>query len=220
MIRVENVSKSYPSGDVAIEVLREVSFEIGRGEIVGLLGPSGSGKTTLLNLVGGVDTPSSGEIVVDGKPLGRMSRRDLALFRRETVGFVFQSFHLLPNLTVIENVTVPLLLKGQDARHAARRAAECLECVGLNHRAHHLPEQLSGGERQRAAIARALSGSPPVLLADEPTGSLDSATGAVILDLLVQVHERFQTTMLVVTHDDSIAAHCHRILTLRDGRVS
>jgi putative ABC transport system ATP-binding protein len=220
MIRVENVWKRYLAGSTAIEILRDVSFEIGRGEIVGLWGPSGAGKTTLLNLIGGVDTPSSGEIVVDGRQLSRMNRRELALYRLETIGFVFQNFHLLPNLTVIENVSVPLLLKGNSVQSATRRAADCLECVGLERRAGHLPEQLSGGERQRAAIARALSADPSLLLADEPTGSLDSVAGSMILDLLDQLHKSFHTTMLIVTHDDCIAARCHRILSLHDGKTS
>jgi putative ABC transport system ATP-binding protein len=220
MIRVENVWKLYLAGSAVIEILRDVSFEIGRGEIVGLWGPSGAGKTTLLNLIGGVDTPSSGEIVVDGRQLSRMSRRELALYRLETIGFVFQNYHLLPNLSVIENVSVPLLLKGISVRAATRRAADCLECVGLERRAGHLPEQLSGGERQRAAIARALSADPSLLLADEPTGSLDSVAGNMILELLDQLHRSFRTTMLIVTHDDCIAARCHRILSLNDGKAS
>jgi putative ABC transport system ATP-binding protein len=216
VIRVEGVSKN---GSAGVVILREVSCRITPGEAVAIIGPSGAGKTTLLNLIGGVDAPTSGSIEVNGRLLARMSRRELAIFRRDTIGFVFQHYHLLPGLTVLENVSVPLLLKGLRPGEATRRAAECLEQVGLAVRARHLPEQLSGGERQRAAIARALTTNPPVLLADEPTGSLDSETGARVLELLQSLHQRLGMTMVIVTHDAAISTACGRVLQLRDGRL-
>ena len=218
MIRVTDVFKSVGDERAAVEILRGVSLEVKRGEVVGLLGPSGAGKTTLLNLIAGVDTVSSGEIEVDGKRTTGLGRRELAVFRRETIGMVFQNFHLLPNLTALENATLPLLLKGVPKREARRRALQRLEQTGLAGRADHFPEQLSGGERQRVAISRALAVNPPVMLADEPTGSLDSETGDQILKLLDQLHRDLGTTMLLVTHDPAVASRCGRILHLRDGR--
>jgi putative ABC transport system ATP-binding protein len=220
VIRVERASKRAGSGAAALDILREVSCHIAPGEAVAIVGPSGAGKTTLLNLIGGVDAPTSGEIEVNGRRLGALSRRELAVFRRDNIGFVFQHYHLLPNLSVLENVSVPLLLKGARVTEASRRAAECLDQVGLAGRAGRLPEQLSGGERQRAAIARALTTNPPVLLADEPTGSLDSETGARVLALLEELQRRLAMTMVIVTHDPAISTRCERVLQLRDGRLS
>jgi putative ABC transport system ATP-binding protein len=217
MIRVTNVFKTVGDGRAAVEILRGVTLAVERGEVVGLLGPSGAGKTTLLNLIAGVDTVSSGRIEVDGKLVTGLSRRALGIFRRETIGMVFQNFHLLPNLTARENAALPLLLKGVTQREARRCALERLEQVGLAGRADHFPEQLSGGERQRVAISRALAVNPPVLLADEPTGSLDSETGDQILILLDRLHRELGTTMLLVTHDPPVASRCARVLHLRDG---
>ena len=220
MILVSDVFKRATADSAVVEILRGVSLEVQRGEVVGLLGPSGAGKTTLLNLIAGVDTPNSGDIIVNGLRLADLDRRHLAIFRRDTIGMVFQNFHLLPNLTAGENAALPLYLKGLSPAEAQRRARVCLDQVGLAHRVHHFPEQLSGGERQRVAISRALAVNPPVLLADEPTGSLDSETGNDILRLLVGLQRDLGTTMMVVTHDPSVAAWCHRILHLRDGRLS
>jgi predicted ABC-type transport system involved in lysophospholipase L1 biosynthesis ATPase subunit len=220
MIRVLDVCKSVAGSGAVVEILRGVSLEVQRAEVVGLLGPSGAGKTTLLNLVAGVDVPSSGEIMVDGRRLADLNRHDLAVFRRETIGMVFQNFHLLPNLTAEENVALPLHLRGMPRREAQRCARRRLEQVGLTHRTHHFPEQLSGGERQRVAIGRALAADPPVLLADEPTGSLDSETGSEILELLVGLQRELGTTMIVVTHDAEVARWCHRIVRMRDGRLT
>jgi putative ABC transport system ATP-binding protein len=220
MIHVTDVIKRVATGGAMLEILRGISLEVKRGEIVGLLGPSGAGKTTLLNLIAGIDTPSSGEIVVNGRRLADLNRRELALFRRDTVGMVFQNFHLLPNLTAQENAALPLYLKGMHPARARRCALERLEQVGLAGRAEHFPDQLSGGERQRVAISRALALTPPVILADEPTGSLDSETGDQILELLDRLQREIGATMVVVTHDPAVAAQCHRILHLRDGRLT
>jgi putative ABC transport system ATP-binding protein len=216
VIRLDRVSKR---GAAAVEILREVTCHVERGEAAAIVGPSGAGKTTLLNLIGGVDAPTSGEIEVNGRRLAGLSRRQMAVFRRDNIGFVFQHYHLLPNLSLLENVSVPLLLQGMRADEAARRAAGWLEQVGLAERSRHLPEQLSGGERQRAAIARALTTNPPVLLADEPTGSLDSETGGRVLELLESLHRRLGMTMVIVTHDPAVSARCSRVLQLRDGRL-
>ncbi len=218
-ILLDGVSKKVGSGPTAVEILRGVSFEVQRTEVVGLLGPSGAGKTTLLNLIAGVDTASAGMIEVAGTRLTGLGRRALALYRRQTIGMVFQNFHLLPNLTARENAALPLLLRGVSPSEARRCARERLEQVGLAAFSDRFPEQLSGGERQRVAIARALAGNPPVLLADEPTGSLDSETGDQILELLERLHRELGTTMLIVTHDPAVAACCGRILHLRDGRL-
>lgn len=220
MIRLREVSKRVQSGSAELEILRGISMEVAKGEMVCLLGPSGAGKTTLLNLIAGVDAPTSGEVIVNAQRLGDLSRRELAVFRRDTVGMVFQSYHLLPNLSALENSGLPLYLKGLAASKVRTRATASLERVGLAGRAHHLPEQLSGGERQRVAISRALVGDPPLLLADEPTGSLDSENGAQILELLAGLHERLGTTMLIVTHDAAVARFCSRTLVLRDGRIA
>jgi putative ABC transport system ATP-binding protein len=219
VILIADVSKRVTLGSTALEILRGVSLEVKPAEVVGILGPSGAGKTTLLNLIAGVDDPSSGEIVVGGHRLSGLSRHELAVFRRETIGMIFQNFHLLPNLTAQENAALPLYLKGLGSGEAQRIALERLDQVGLASRANHFPEQLSGGERQRVAISRALAASPPVLLADEPTGSLDSETGGQILELLDGLQRELGTTVVIVTHDQAVAAWCHRIVHLRDGRI-
>jgi putative ABC transport system ATP-binding protein len=220
VILLRDVSKRLPAGDHEVEILRRVNGRVAKGEMVCLVGPSGAGKTTLLNLIAGVDQPSSGEVLVHGQALASLSRRDLAVFRRDTVGMVFQNYHLLPNLSALENASLPLYLKGLPAARARRLGLESLERVGLTHRVDHLPEQLSGGERQRVAISRALAVDPPLLLADEPTGSLDSENGAQILELLADLHARLGTTMLLVTHDAAVARFCSRTVHLRDGRLS
>jgi putative ABC transport system ATP-binding protein len=220
MIRVTDVFKRVATGGATVEILRGISLEVKRGEVVGLLGPSGAGKTTLLNLIAGIDTPSSGEIVVNGWRLADLERREMAIFRRDTVGMVFQNFHLLPNLTAQENAALPLYLKGIHPARARQDALERLEQAGLADRAEHFPDQLSGGERQRVAISRALALTPPVVLADEPTGSLDSETGDQILKLLDRLQRELGITMVVVTHDPAVAARCNRIIHLRDGRLA
>jgi putative ABC transport system ATP-binding protein len=187
--------------------------------MVSIVGPSGSGKSTLLNLIGGLDRPTGGEIRIDGRPLGGLGDDELTRVRRDTIGFVFQVFNLLPTLSCLENVALPLHLQGWPSKKAHRRAAELLELVRLGARVEHLPEELSGGERQRVAIARALALDPPILLADEPTGNLDTHSGEEILKLIHELHDRLQSTILIVTHDRGVSESCPRTIALRDGQV-
>jgi putative ABC transport system ATP-binding protein len=219
MISLARVSKHY-DGKRQVVALDAVDLEVSRGEMVSIVGPSGSGKSTLLNLIGGLDRPSAGEIRIDGSTVGTLADDDLTRLRRDKIGFVFQFFNLLPSLTCVENVALPLHLKGLPRRETDRRARELLDLVQLGARMEHLPDELSGGERQRVAIARALAFHPPVLLADEPTGNLDSRTGAEILRLIHDLHQRLNATILVVTHDASVAESCPRTVTLRDGRIA
>jgi putative ABC transport system ATP-binding protein len=219
MISLARVSKHY-NGKRQVVALDAVDLEVSRGEMVSIVGPSGSGKSTLLNLIGGLDRPSVGEIRIDGSAVAALSDDDLTRLRRDKIGFVFQFFNLLPSLTCVENVALPLHLKGLPRRETSRRARELLELVQLGERMEHLPDELSGGERQRVAIARALAFHPPVLLADEPTGNLDSRTGAEILRLIHDLHQRLNATILIVTHDASVAESCPRTVTLRDGRIA
>jgi putative ABC transport system ATP-binding protein len=218
IIQLIGVCKRY-DGKRQVVALDRVDLTIARGELAAIVGPSGSGKSTLLNLIGGLDRPTAGEIVVDGRALARLSDDELTRVRREKIGFVFQFFHLLPTLTCLENVALPLHLRGWPRARARARAREAVELVGLGARIDHRPDELSGGERQRVAIARALVGDPPILLADEPTGNLDTATGAEILDLMRDLHARLGATVLIVTHDPQVARACARRLTLRDGRL-
>lgn len=218
MIDVIGVSKRF-GGKRDVLALDNVSVTIPRGELVSIVGPSGSGKSTLLNLIGGLDRPSSGDIRIDNESLAGISDDALTMVRREKIGFIFQFFHLLPTLTCMENVGLPLHLRRWPRKKVEERARELLEVVQLGHRLNHLPEELSGGERQRVAIARALSVFPPILLADEPTGNLDSKTGAEILALIHDLHSRFGSTVVVVTHDAKVAETCERTLTIRDGHI-
>jgi len=218
MVRVRDLVMRLESGGRPVTILDGVSLEVAVGEVLAVTGPSGSGKSTLLGLIAGLDTPSGGEITVDGVEVTRLGEAALARFRRRTIGFVFQSYHLIPTLTAAENVAVPLELA--DAPAALATAARLLGEVGLGERAHHYPTQLSGGEQQRVAIARAVALSPPLLLADEPTGNLDSATGAAIIELLLALNRERGSTLLLVTHDAALAARAGRIVALRDGRVS
>ena len=212
------LTKRLPSGGKLLTILDDVTLAIPRGEFVAILGPSGSGKSTLLGLMAGLDRPTSGEVFLDGQPLHAMDEDALALLRRRSVGFVFQSFQLLSNLTARENILLPLELV--DAPNARQRADELLALVGLADRGHHYPSQLSGGEQQRVALARAFAPRPGILFADEPTGNLDSATGERILDLLTELHRRDGTTLVLVTHDAAVAALAERRVHLRDGRVA
>jgi len=217
MIEVRHVSKRF-HGKRAVTALDNVSLEIAAGERVSIVGPSGSGKSTLLNLIGGLDRPTSGEIVVDGQSLDGADA-NLTRLRRDKIGFVFQFFNLLATLTCLQNVGMPLHLRHWPRRDVDARARELLSLVQLDDRMHHLPEELSGGERQRVAIARALSVFPPILLADEPTGNLDTVTSAQILELFKDVNQRFGTTIIIITHDGKVAESCGRTIALRDGRV-
>jgi putative ABC transport system ATP-binding protein len=219
MIRCIDVRKIYRQGENDITALAGVSLDIAKGSFVVIMGPSGSGKSTLLHLIGGLDRPSSGDLLVDGRLIGQMADDEVTLFRRTKVGFVFQFFNLLPTLTALENVTLPFVLDGVSKGEADRRARSILEKVGLEQRRHHLPEELSGGEIQRVAIARALAFDPPILLADEPTGNLDSKNGDAILSLLRKIKEERGCTVVMVTHSDEAASYGERIIFLRDGRV-
>ncbi len=218
IVELRRVSKRY-DGKRQVVALDDVDLAIACGEMAAIVGPSGSGKSTLLNLIGGLDRPSSGEVVVDGQRLAGLSDDELTRVRREKVGFIFQFFNLLPTLTCLENVALPLHLRGWPRARTRERARELLELVGLAGRIDHRPDELSGGERQRVAIARALAVYPPILLADEPTGNLDTVTGAEILKLVRDLHARLGATVLIVTHDLSVARACPRRLTLRDGRL-
>jgi putative ABC transport system ATP-binding protein len=216
-IVVRRLTKTLPSGDHTLTILDQVDLAIAPGSFVAILGPSGSGKSTLLGLLAGLDSPTAGEILLDGEPLHAMSEDALALLRRRKVGFVFQSFQLLDNLTARENVQLPLELLGR--RDAARRAGDLLRTVGLGERGHHYPNQLSGGEQQRVALARAFAPEPSVLFADEPTGNLDSHNGQMVLGLLLDLRRQHGTTLVLVTHDPAVAAHAERRIYLRDGRI-
>jgi putative ABC transport system ATP-binding protein len=218
MIQLADVSKQF-DGKRRVTALAGVNLDVARGELVSIVGPSGSGKSTLLNLIGGLDRPSTGTIAIDGQTLGGLSDDALTLVRRDKIGFIFQFFNLLPSLSCLENVALPLHLRGWPRRKAVDRARELLGLVQLGARLDHLPDELSGGERQRTAIARALSIYPPILLADEPTGNLDTHTGQEILALVKDLNARLGATVLVVTHDVSVATSCPRTITIRDGAI-
>jgi len=217
MLVARNLSKEYRSGDNRLTVLRDVNFAIPQGAFVAIVGPSGSGKTTLLGLLAGLDTPSTGQVILDGSDMTAMDEDQRARLRGEKVGFVFQSFQLIVTLTALENVQVPLELRGDSG--AGDRARELLRRVGLGDRLDHFPTQLSGGEQQRVAIARAFANSPRILFADEPTGNLDSDTGSRIVELLESLNRESRTTIILVTHDHTLAGRAQRIIRLSDGRV-
>jgi putative ABC transport system ATP-binding protein len=216
MIELRNVSKVVDSGGQPLTILHPLDITFASGEFVAIVGPSGSGKSTLLGLLAGLDAPTTGHIVIDGTDITTLSEDGLAALRGRSIGFVFQFFHLVPSLTALENVLVPMEIAGRGDVMA--RAKRLIDEVGLTDRAHHYPSQLSGGEQQRIAIARALANDPPILLADEPTGNLDSQTGRFILDLLLGVRKTRGTTLVLVTHDPQLAALADRRLVLRDGR--
>ncbi|MQY38413.1 ABC transporter ATP-binding protein YtrE [Streptomyces sp. RB17] len=220
MVRVEDVHKSYGRGVAAVHALRGVSLEVRRGELVALKGRSGSGKTTLLNIVGGLDTPDRGRVEVDGKQLGELGESELLRLRRDRVGFVFQSFGLIPILTAAENVGVPLRLRRADPREREERVELLLSLVGLAGHAAQRPGELSGGQQQRVAIARALANRPALLIADEPTGQLDAETGHAVMELLRAVVRSEQATALVATHDATLLDLADRVLELRDGEIT
>jgi putative ABC transport system ATP-binding protein len=216
MIELRGVSKTVTSGGHPLTILHPLDLSVPSGRFLAIVGPSGSGKSTLLGLLAGLDAPSSGEIVIDGTDITKLSEDALARLRGEKIGFVFQFFHLVPSLTAFENIAVPMEISGK--RDAAARARDLLREVGLEDRGHHYPSQLSGGEQQRVALARALANDPPIVLADEPTGNLDSATGRHIMDLLLGIHRTRRTTLILVTHDAELAALADERLALRDGR--
>ena len=217
VLRVEGLTKRYRSGERLLTVVDDVTFSLEPGETCSVLGPSGSGKTTLLGLCAGLDRPTSGSVLLDGRNLGELDQDGLADLRNRSAGFVFQTFQLVPTLTALENILVPLELRGEPGRAWAR---ELLGRVGLEDRAHHYPVQLSGGEQQRVGLARAFVNRPRILFADEPTGNLDAATGERVIELLLEMNRDFGTTLLVVTHDLELSGKTRRILTLRSGRIT
>ena len=216
MLEVRNVSKRY-EGKRTVSALRGVSFKIEKAQMAAVMGPSGCGKSTLLNIVGGLDRPSEGAVLIDGLEIGSLQDDALTRVRRNKIGFIFQFFNLLPSLTARENIALPLHLAGIGRKEARIRSSELLEVVGLTDRQDHLPDELSGGEQQRIAMARALALRPPLILADEPTGNLDSQNGREVLSLFKRLQTQFETTVLMVTHDSTAAGFCDRILRMQDG---
>ncbi len=219
VLEARQVSKTYQMGAITVHALRQVDFQVERGEFVAVMGPSGSGKSTLLYMLGGLDRPTGGEVVLDGHPLSRLNDDQVTLLRRRRVGFIFQFFNLVPTLTAEENVALPLLIDGQDLRKHRERVTRLLELVGLADRRDHKPDQLSGGQQQRVAIARALVMDPAILLADEPTGNLDSKAGTEILNLMRRSCDELGQTIVMVTHDPKAASYADRVVFLRDGRI-
>ena len=218
IIEVRRLAKTIDSGSHRVEILRGIDLAIPKGQFVSIMGPSGSGKSTLLGLLAGLDTPTDGEIFLDGEAIHSLAEDDMAMLRGRKIGFVFQSYQLVPTLTAEENVLLPLDLAG-DGYAGTGRARELLERVGLGDRVDHYPVQLSGGEQQRVALARAFAAAPPLILADEPTGNLDTANGHLVLDMLVDLNRRENATLILVTHDQELSARADRLIRLRDGRV-
>jgi putative ABC transport system ATP-binding protein len=219
ILETQRVSKHYHMGEVTVNALESVDFGVEEGEFVAIMGPSGSGKSTLLHLLGGLDGPSDGEVTLAGKPLSRLNDREITLIRRRNVGFIFQVFNLLPTLTAEENIALPLVIDGQNTKQHQEKIDRLLELVGLSERRHHKPDQLSGGQQQRVAIARAFVTDPAIVLADEPTGNLDSKTGEEILTLLRRSCDELGQTVVVVTHDARAASFADRVVFLMDGHV-
>ena len=218
IIETQNISKRYVMGEEVIDALMNINISVNKGEYVAFMGPSGSGKSTLMNIVGCLDTPSTGKYILNGQDVSEMSENELAAVRNKEIGFVFQTFNLLPRQSALENVALPLIYAGYSKARRTEIAMETLRGVGLDNRALHKPNELSGGQRQRVAVARALVNEPSILLADEPTGNLDSKTSYEIMDLFDQLHKK-GNTIVMVTHEDDIAQYAHRIIHLRDGLI-
>lgn len=218
LLRTQHLSKIYGSGDACVEALKDVSFSLQKGEFAAVIGESGSGKSTLLNCIGGLDTPTSGNVLLDGLDLFSLDENKRTIFRRQNIGFIFQAFHLIPELDVEQNILFPLLLDYR--RPDPHRLNELLDILGLSERRHHLPGQLSGGQQQRVAIGRALIAKPLLVLADEPTGNLDSKNSKEIVDLLRYSNQRYNQTLIVITHDESIALQADRIMAIEDGKIT
>lgn len=219
MLTLHHVTKTYGKGHLRVDALRDVELQVDTGEFVAVIGPSGSGKTTLMNILGCLDDPTQGEYLLDGVPVGRLSGREKAVLRNREIGFVFQSFNLVSSLTAQENVELPLVFRGMEGEKRRELSRLALEQVGLSRRAHHRPWELSGGQQQRVAIARALATKPAILLADEPTGNLDSKTSQDVLSLLRVTSERFGQTIVMITHNEEIAQLADRIVRIEDGRI-
>lgn len=220
VVHAKSLTKEFMSGEVEVQALKGISLEIRRGEFVGIIGPSGSGKSTLMGLIGGLDTPTSGTIAIDGVDISMMKERPLTRIRNEKIGFVFQSFNLIPTLTALENVALPIQFSKNKQFNATQRAKELLDLFGLGERMTHRPTQLSGGQQQRVAIARALANNPALLLGDEPTGNLDTKSSDVVMNALREVQSNMNTTVVLVTHDMDIASQVDRLITLVDGAIS
>jgi putative ABC transport system ATP-binding protein len=219
IISLKNVWKTYHMGEVNVNALCNVSLDIKKGEFVVIVGPSGSGKSTMMNLVGCLDLPTKGRVFLDGRDIMSLSESQLATTRGKKIGFVFQQFNLIPTLSAIENVMLPLEFQDVETSRARERAAQMLEIVDLKDRMHHLPSQLSGGQMQRVAIARALAPDPEIILADEPTGNLDSKTGEFIIDFLLKIHKKERRTIIIVTHDSGLTRHAEKVIHIKDGMV-
>lgn len=217
VLEVNELTKIYGSGDNQVTALDRVSFQVKKGEFVAIVGASGSGKSTLMNLIGGIDRPTSGNVIVDGKRIFDMSESSLAIFRRRNIGIVYQFYNLIPNLTVDENIMLPCLLDNR--KPDAQKLSKIVETIGLSHRRNHLPGELSGGQQQRVSVGRALINDPAFILADEPTGNLDSKAGREIIELLMSANRKANQTLILITHDEKIALQADRILTISDGRM-
>jgi putative ABC transport system ATP-binding protein len=216
LIELKSVSKDYRTGDETLHALQGVDFTVHPGDFIAIIGPSGSGKSTLANIIGGLDKPDAGTVLVEGEDLAKASDKDLSKYRNQHIGFVFQAFNLQPTYTALENVMLPLMLAGMSKKDRRARAEECLKSVGLGERMKHKPTELSGGQRQRVSIARALAGKPSIIIADEPTGNLDSAKGREIMQLLEDLHKQ-GITLIIITHDLDIARRAQRVVTIKDG---
>ena len=218
ILRVENLTKTYGSGENEVHALNDVSFSVNKGEFVAIIGPSGSGKSTLLHILGGVDRPTSGKVFMDGNDVYAQNDEQLAIFRRRQVGLIYQFFNLIPVLNVVENITLPVLMDGQKVNE--ERLEDLINTLGLQQRKSHLPNQLSGGQQQRVSIGRALMNAPAVVLADEPTGNLDSKNSQEIVDLLKMSNDKYSQTLIVITHDENIALQADRIIAIEDGKIT
>ncbi|HEX2905962.1 MAG TPA: ABC transporter ATP-binding protein [Phototrophicaceae bacterium] len=220
VLRTEAVTKELKVGEVTVQALRGVTLTVQRGEMLGIIGPSGSGKSTLLGIIGGLDTPTSGQVFIDGVDITKMNEHRLTRIRNEKIGFVFQAFNLIPTLTALENVALPIQFASKRKFDPNKRAKELLTMFGMGDRLHHRPAQLSGGQQQRVAIARALANEPPLLLADEPTGNLDSSSSEIVLQALHDIRNQMKTTVIIVTHDPNVASQMERLISLVDGHVA
>ncbi|MGD9568397.1 MAG: ABC transporter ATP-binding protein [Sedimentibacter sp.] len=216
MINLKNITKTYDMGSVQVQVLRGITLDVKEGEFLSIIGPSGSGKSTLMNMIGCLDVPTTGEYYLDGKEISTYNEKQLSKIRNQKIGFIFQKFNLLPKLSALENVELPLIYRGMNQKERMKKSIEALEKVGLSDRMSHNPTELSGGQQQRVAIARALAGDPPVLLADEPTGNLDSKSGSDVMGLIHELSKEGKTIVLI-THDIDVANEAHRIVTIKDG---
>jgi putative ABC transport system ATP-binding protein len=220
VLNVQNVDKNLKLGEVTLHILQDISLEVQRGELIGIIGPSGSGKSTLLGIIGGLDSPTAGKVYLDGEDITDLNERQLTRIRNEKIGFVFQQFNLIPTLTALENVALPIQFSTVNKTNPDKRARELLAQLGLGDRLDHRPTQLSGGQQQRVAIARALANNPPLILADEPTGNLDTESGEVVMESLRNIRSEFNTTVVVVTHDMEVASECDRVVSLIDGHIA